>query len=132
MTTDPNQKLNTKSMSIFERYLTVWIGLCIVGGIALGKLAPSVAKALDGMALPPRQILIVPTRVIAEHTRAPETAELEPDVDENCLWVTVEAEGSEAENCFLAASVRLPFSKAETIMKRSGDRFRIQFSKNYF
>ena len=51
MTTNPNQKLDTKSMSIFERYLTVWIGLCIVGGIALGKLAPSVAQTLDGMAL---------------------------------------------------------------------------------
>ena len=45
------EKLNTQSMSIFERYLTVWIGLCIVGGIALGKLAPSVAKTLDGMAI---------------------------------------------------------------------------------
>ncbi|MBT3194511.1 MAG: ACR3 family arsenite efflux transporter [Verrucomicrobia bacterium] len=42
----------TKStMSIFERYLTVWVGLCIVGGIALGKLAPNLAKALDGMAI---------------------------------------------------------------------------------
>ncbi|MEN8126602.1 MAG: ACR3 family arsenite efflux transporter [Planctomycetota bacterium] len=51
MTTDPAQKLDTKSMSIFERYLTVWIGLCIVGGIALGKLAPAVAQTLDGMAI---------------------------------------------------------------------------------
>ncbi len=25
------------AMSIFERYLTVWVGLCIVGGIVLGK-----------------------------------------------------------------------------------------------
>jgi len=46
-----NIKLNTKSMSIFERYLTVWIALCIIGGIALGKLAPSVAQTLDGMAI---------------------------------------------------------------------------------
>ena len=38
-------------MNIFERYLTVWIALCIVGGIALGKLAPSVAQTLDGMAI---------------------------------------------------------------------------------
>jgi len=38
-------------MSIFERYLTVWIALCIVGGIALGKLAPSIAQTLDGMAI---------------------------------------------------------------------------------
>ena len=51
MTTKPSGKLDTKSMNIFERYLTVWIGLCIVGGIALGKLAPGIAKALDGMAI---------------------------------------------------------------------------------
>jgi len=38
-------------MSIFERYLTIWIALCIVGGIGLGKLAPGIAKALDGMAV---------------------------------------------------------------------------------
>ena len=49
MTTNTSEKLNTTSMSIFERYLTVWIGLCIVGGIAMGKLAPS--KSLDGMAV---------------------------------------------------------------------------------
>ena len=51
MTTNPSQKLDTKSMNIFERYLTVWIALCIVGGIVLGKMAPSVAKTLDGMAI---------------------------------------------------------------------------------
>ena len=38
-------------MNIFERYLTVWVGLCIVAGIALGKLAPWLALALDGMAI---------------------------------------------------------------------------------
>jgi ACR3 family arsenite transporter len=38
-------------MSIFERYLTVWIALCIVGGITLGKLAPGIAQTLDGMAI---------------------------------------------------------------------------------
>ena len=51
MTTNSSVKLDTQSMSIFERYLTVWIALCIVGGIALGKLAPSVAQTLDGMAI---------------------------------------------------------------------------------
>lgn len=40
-----------KMANIFERYLTVWVGLCILGGILLGKIAPSVATALDGMAL---------------------------------------------------------------------------------
>ena len=37
--------------SIFEQYLTVWVGLCIVGGILLGKIAPGLAKTLDGMSL---------------------------------------------------------------------------------
>jgi len=40
-----------KAMSVFERYLTVWVALCIVGGILLGKVAPGLAKSLDGMAI---------------------------------------------------------------------------------
>ncbi len=39
------------SMSIFERYLTLWVGLCIVGGIVLGKIAPGVAAYLDSLAI---------------------------------------------------------------------------------
>lgn len=37
--------------NIFERYLTLWVGLCIVGGIILGKLAPGFAQKLDAMAI---------------------------------------------------------------------------------
>jgi ACR3 family arsenite transporter len=37
--------------SIFEKYLTVWVGLCIVAGIFLGKIAPGLAKTLDGMSI---------------------------------------------------------------------------------
>jgi ACR3 family arsenite transporter len=40
-----------KGISFFERYLTVWVALCIVSGIALGKVAPDLAKQLDGMAI---------------------------------------------------------------------------------
>ena len=40
-----------KMTSLFERYLTVWVGLCIVIGIVLGKFAPDLAKTLDGMAI---------------------------------------------------------------------------------
>jgi len=40
-----------KLTNVFERYLTIWVGLCIVGGILLGKVAPGLAKALDGMAI---------------------------------------------------------------------------------
>jgi arsenite transporter len=33
-------------MSTFERYLTVWVGLCIVAGIALGHVLPGVFHAI--------------------------------------------------------------------------------------
>jgi ACR3 family arsenite transporter len=38
-------------MNRFERYLTFWVGLCILGGIALGKAAPGFAKTLDGWSI---------------------------------------------------------------------------------
>ena len=40
-----------KGLSVFEKYLTLWVILCIAGGIVLGKLAPGAAKALDDMAI---------------------------------------------------------------------------------
>ena len=40
-----------KGLNVFERYLTIWVILCIVGGIVLGKFAPSFAEYLDGLAI---------------------------------------------------------------------------------
>ncbi len=40
-----------KGMNIFERYLTLWVALCIVAGIGLGKIGPGLAKSLDAMAI---------------------------------------------------------------------------------
>jgi ACR3 family arsenite transporter len=40
-----------RGLGAFERYLTVWVVLCISAGIALGRLAPGVATALDGLAI---------------------------------------------------------------------------------
>ncbi len=40
-----------KGLSLFERYLSVWVILCIVAGILLGKLAPKVATYLDRLAI---------------------------------------------------------------------------------
>ncbi|HET7729253.1 MAG TPA: ACR3 family arsenite efflux transporter [Usitatibacter sp.] len=36
-------------MNVFERYLTVWVALCIVAGIALGRLAPGAFHAIGAM-----------------------------------------------------------------------------------
>jgi len=40
-----------KNLSFFERYLTIWVALCIAGGILLGKLAPGVATTLNEMSV---------------------------------------------------------------------------------
>jgi ACR3 family arsenite transporter len=40
-----------QGLTVFEKYLTLWVILCILGGIILGKLAPGFAKTLDGMAI---------------------------------------------------------------------------------
>ncbi len=39
------------SLSIFEKYLTLWVIFCILAGIALGRLFPDVARTLDAMSI---------------------------------------------------------------------------------
>ena len=51
MTNDNVSRKQGKGLNIFEKYLTVWVGLCIVGGIVLGKLAPAVSTYLDSLAI---------------------------------------------------------------------------------
>ncbi len=36
-------------MTLFERYLTIWVFLCIVAGILLGQLMPGVFAAISAM-----------------------------------------------------------------------------------
>jgi ACR3 family arsenite transporter len=40
-----------QGLGFFERYLTVWVLLCIGAGILLGRIAPGVATTLDGMTI---------------------------------------------------------------------------------
>lgn len=40
-----------KGLNVFEKYLTIWVGLCIIAGIVLGRLAPGLAESLDAMAI---------------------------------------------------------------------------------
>jgi len=51
MTEEKVEQAQEKGLNVFEKYLTLWVGLCIVGGIILGKFAPGLAEALDGMAI---------------------------------------------------------------------------------
>lgn len=45
------QDVEAKQLNVFEKYLTLWVALCIIGGIVLGKLAPGLARRLDAMAI---------------------------------------------------------------------------------
>ena len=38
-----------KRLNIFERYLTVWVGLCMVAGLVMGKVLPGFIDQLRGM-----------------------------------------------------------------------------------
>ncbi len=40
-----------KGLNIFEKYLTIWVLVCIVTGILLGRFAPGAATFLDGLAI---------------------------------------------------------------------------------
>lgn len=44
-------EVSDKKLNVFEKYLTVWVAMCIAAGILLGKLAPGVAETLDGIAI---------------------------------------------------------------------------------
>ena len=50
-TETPESPQVERGLSVFERYLTLWVILCIIAGIILGKVAPGVAKFLDGLAI---------------------------------------------------------------------------------
>jgi ACR3 family arsenite transporter len=39
------------NLSFFEKYLTLWVFICILAGIALGRIFPEVAVALDAMSI---------------------------------------------------------------------------------
>ena len=38
-------------LNIFERYLTLWVAVCIVAGIFLGRTFPGIAETLDAMSV---------------------------------------------------------------------------------
>ncbi|AYF35558.1 arsenical-resistance protein [Vreelandella alkaliphila] len=47
MTTQSNTSPTSADMGLFERYLSVWVAIAIVTGIALGQFAPAVPEVLS-------------------------------------------------------------------------------------
>ena len=44
-----NKIIKFKNMGIFERYLTIWVGLSIVVGVALGRIFPFFFEMLSNL-----------------------------------------------------------------------------------
>lgn len=53
-----------KQLNLFERYLTVWVGLCMLVGVVLGKWAPSSVQALRELELVQGSQVNVPIAVL--------------------------------------------------------------------
>ena len=51
MKSDDTTKPSANELGFFGRYLTVWVILCILAGIILGRVAPGVAKFFDSLAI---------------------------------------------------------------------------------
>lgn len=51
MSTATAERQETRVLGFFERYLSVWVILCIIAGIVLGKIAPGAARFLDSLAI---------------------------------------------------------------------------------
>ncbi len=44
-------KKEAKGLGFFEKYLTIWVIICIAFGIIIGKIIPGMGKALDSMSV---------------------------------------------------------------------------------
>src|SRR3972149_8304928 len=44
-------KKTERKLNVFLKYLTVWVILCIIAGIGVGRAVPGVARYLDGLAI---------------------------------------------------------------------------------
>ena len=53
-----------KQMNVFEKYLTLWVGLCMIVGVILGKLFPEITKALSAMEFGEGSHINVPIAVL--------------------------------------------------------------------
>ncbi len=56
--------IGPKRLNLFERYLSLWVGACMLAGLALGKLLPEMTHALRGMEFGTGSQINVPIAVL--------------------------------------------------------------------
>ncbi len=60
----PVEPKGAKRMSLFERYLTLWVALCMVFGVAVGRLFPGLTHAVRGLEFGEGSQINVPIAVL--------------------------------------------------------------------
>ena len=53
-----------RRLAFFERYLTLWVALCMAGGLVLGKLLPSAVESLRRLEFAPGSQINVPIAIL--------------------------------------------------------------------
>jgi ACR3 family arsenite transporter len=53
-----------KRLNLFERYLTLWVGICMVAGVAIGKLLPGLVDSLRSLELGTGSQVNVPMAIL--------------------------------------------------------------------
>ncbi len=62
---EPASAISAKrQLSFFERYLTLWVGACMIAGIAVGRLLPSTVQSLRGLEFGRGSQISVPIAVL--------------------------------------------------------------------
>jgi ACR3 family arsenite transporter len=49
VSTPARRPVPQSKMSVFERYLSLWVAICMAAGLVLGKAAPGATQALRDM-----------------------------------------------------------------------------------
>jgi len=92
------------AMSFFERYLSLWVLLCMVGGALIGYFAPVVAESLAAAEFARINVIVA---VLIWVMILPMLVQ----IDFASLWAVRRAPGAIALTCFLSYAVK-PFTMA--------------------
>ena len=65
----PHRPVDPQKCRVFERYLTLWVALCIVAGIALGHLFPGVFHAIGAAELAHVNLPVAVADLADDHSR---------------------------------------------------------------
>ncbi len=65
-----------KRLGTFERYLSVWVGLCMVAGVLLGRAAPGMMDTLRGLEFGEGSQINIPIAILIWLMITPKTCAL--------------------------------------------------------